>query len=65
VDVIPSTNGNNGIMITIVRTNPANYIRNIRVIRPGFENIASAVTFHPMFLSKIKPYKTLRFMDWL
>jgi hypothetical protein len=36
VDVIPSTNMNNGILVTIEITNPLNYIRNIRVIRPGF-----------------------------
>ncbi len=40
-------------------------MKNIRVIRPGFENLFYATTFHPMFLDKIKPYKTLRFMDWL
>jgi hypothetical protein len=34
--VQPSTNMNNGILVSIVRTNPNNYIRNIRVIRPGF-----------------------------
>lgn len=36
VDVIASTNFNNGFLMTIARTNPNNYIRNIRVIRPGF-----------------------------
>jgi len=51
-------------MITIVRTNPSNYIRNMRLIRPGFENIYNRVVFHPMFLSKIQPYGTLRFMEW-
>lgn len=36
VDVVPSTNFNNGLLVTITRTNPNNYIRNIRVIRPGY-----------------------------
>jgi len=36
VDVVPSTNMNNGLLVMIDRTNPDNYIRNIRVIRPGF-----------------------------
>lgn len=64
LNVVPTTNMNNGIMITIVRTNPSNYIRNMRLIRPGFENIYNRVVFHPMFLSKIQPYGTLRFMEW-
>jgi hypothetical protein len=53
IGVIPTTNMNNGIMISILRTNPANHLRNIRVIRPGFEQIQNTVLFHPMFLSKI------------
>ena len=36
VDVVPTTNFNNGFLVTITRTNPNNYIRNIRVIRPGY-----------------------------
>lgn len=36
LEILPSTNFNNGIFIRIDRTNPDNYIRNIRVIRPGF-----------------------------
>jgi hypothetical protein len=64
VDVVPSTNFNNGFLLFIKRTNVNNPIRNIKVIRPGFEKLFPAVTFHPMFLSKIKPFSTLRFMDW-
>jgi hypothetical protein len=36
----------------------------MKLIRPGFEAIHNRVTFHPMFLSKIQPYGTYRFMDW-
>lgn len=36
IDVIPTTNFNNGIFINIIRTNPNNYLKNIRLIRPGF-----------------------------
>jgi hypothetical protein len=64
IDVVPSTNMNNGILVMITRTNPANYIRNIRVIRPGFEGIWQAVNFSPLMLEKIQPFGTLRFMDW-
>jgi len=55
---------NNGILVTIERTNPNNHIRNIRVIRPGFEPIWQATNFSPLLLNKLQPYGTLRFMDW-
>ncbi len=64
LNITPTTNFNNGIMITITRTNPNNPIRNMRLIRPGFEGIWTRVTFHPMFLTKIRPFNTLRFMEW-
>lgn len=64
LDVVPSTNMNNGILVTITRTNPQNYIRNIRVISPGYEGIWQAVNFNPLMLEKLKPFGTQRFMDW-
>ena len=64
IDVSPSTNFNNGILVQITRTNPNNYIRNIRVIRPGFEGIWQALNFSPLMLQKLQPFGTLRFMDW-
>jgi hypothetical protein len=50
VDVSPSTDFNNGLLMTIARTNPNNYVRNIRVIRPGFESIWQAISFSPLML---------------
>jgi hypothetical protein len=64
IDVSPSTNMNNGILVTIARTNPNDHVRNIRVIRPGFEDIWQAVNFSPLLLEKLQPFGTLRFMDW-
>lgn len=64
IDVIPSTNMNNGILVIIARTNPNNYVRNIRVIRPGYEAIWQAINFSPLLLEKLQPFGTLRFMDW-
>lgn len=55
---------NNGILVTIERTNPNNPIRNIRVIRPGFENTWWSQTYSPLMLEKLAPFGTLRFMDW-
>jgi hypothetical protein len=51
-----------GIQVRIVRSNPANHVRNIRVYMPGFAN--GATTFHPTFLDRLRPFSVLRFMDW-
>jgi hypothetical protein len=64
VVVQPSTNGNNGLLVTIERTNPDNPVRNIRIIRPGFEGIWQSIKFSPLLLEKLQPFGTLRFIDW-
>ena len=46
------------------KTNPLNPIRNIRVIMDGFENKYQQVPFHPLFVERLKPFKTIRFMPW-
>jgi len=64
--VKPSTGGNNGLFITVERTNPNNPVRNIRVLMPGFDAArAEALPFHPRFLSTIKPFGVVRFMDYM
>jgi len=52
----------NGIYLKITASNPSNYIRNVRLMLPGFEN--SSDEFHPLFLQRLAPFKVLRFMDW-
>lgn len=64
LQIEPSTNLNNGIFIRIDRTNPQNHIRNIRIIRPGFEGRWWSQKFSPLLLEKLAPFSTLRFMDW-
>ncbi len=86
-DVI-SVSSNQGIELQILRTNPNNYIRNIRVIMPGgiyaddpytvvydpdpnrtdylsFEQHYSEIVFHPDFLSDLRGYQAVRFMNWM
>ena len=55
---------NNGIFLKIKKTNPLNPIRNIRVVLDGYQNIYNSVPFHPLFVEKLKPFKTIRFMPW-
>ena len=54
----------NGIGITVRATNPANPIRNVRLVMPGFLATHEAEPFHPFFLKHIERFSTLRFMDW-
>ena len=62
LDVVPQ---DSGIWLQILVTNPANPIRNIRLIMPGFENNYQTHPFHPLFLKRISKFKVIRFMDWM
>ena len=58
-------NGNGGIYLEIRETNPANPLRNIRVLMPDFENTYQTQPFHPLFLERLQGFEVLRFMDWM
>lgn len=51
-----------GIAITITKTDPKDPIRDIHVYLPRSDNTR---TWNPAFLEVIKPFSTLRVMDWL
>lgn len=54
---------NSGVFdVVVLRSNPANHVRNIRMWMPGFENAESP--FHPLFKKRIEPFPYFRFMDW-
>jgi len=54
-----------GFFLQIRQTNPANYVRNIRVIMPGFEKTYATEPFHPLFLKRWAGVACFRFMDWM
>ena len=59
--------GTGGIWLRITDTDPngnGDYLRNIRLIMPGFENTYQTEPFHPDFLALWQDFKVLRFMDW-
>jgi len=72
-----STPSNNGILITLTSTGSgSNYARNISLIYCGTWSgtacsngyntlLANGEMFNPEFINLIKPFKTLRFMDWM
>ena len=49
----------------LVKTNPQNYLRNIRVILPGFESTYQTNPWHPTFLKRWSGVACLRFMDFM
>lgn len=53
------------IFLSVNAVNPRNYVRNIRVIMPGFENTYKENPWHPKFLERWQGMACLRFMDWL
>jgi hypothetical protein len=61
-DAVPSRGG---FHLKLLATNPANYVRNIRVIMPGFAETYGTEPFHPVFLRRWQGIACLRFMDWM
>lgn len=65
-EVIDVSEGTEAVFLRLMATNPSNYLRNIRVIREAHESLyRSGEIFNPDFLDNIKPFSTLRFMDWM
>ena len=53
------------IFLRLMETDPADYVRNIRVIMPGFEATYTTDPWHPAFLARWKGMACLRFMDFM
>ncbi|MDY0167967.1 MAG: hypothetical protein RBS80_15570 [Thermoguttaceae bacterium] len=62
IDVDPSRGG---LFLRLKETDPDDYVRNIRVIMPGFENTYLENPFHPAFLERWQGVACFRFMDWM
>lgn len=52
------------VRLRITSTDELDYVRNIRLIMPGFENTYETQPFHPEFLASVADFDVLRFMDW-
>jgi len=53
------------LFLEIHKTNPQNYIRNIRIILPGYEKVYQNDPWHPDFLKRWSGIACLRFMDFM
>jgi hypothetical protein len=49
-----------GIEIEILASNPADYVDNIRLVMPGFQNTYTTQPFNPTYLAQLEPFQTLR-----
>lgn len=54
----------NSVILKVMRTDPVDPVRNIRVMLPGFDPIKHARHFNPAYLEYLRGFKVLRFMDW-
>jgi hypothetical protein len=54
-----------GFFVRIGQTDPADYVRNIRLILPGFADSYASNPFHPTFLKRWAGIRCFRFMDWM
>ena len=54
-----------GFWLRLTATKSSDYVRNIRVIMPGFEPSFQSDPFHPTFLQRWQGIACLRFMNWM
>jgi len=64
IDVNPAQS-NGPIYLKVVKTNPRNYIRNIKVIMPGLLDTYQSNPWRPGFLNRWRGITCFRFMDWM
>ncbi len=53
-----------GVLMTLVRSDKADPVKNVRVIMPGFLETYEKDIWNPKFLDDLRPFAVLRFMDW-
>jgi hypothetical protein len=63
--VIGVDSSRGGFFLRLLETDPGDYVRNIRVIMPGFEDSYETEPFHPVFLGRWHGMACFRFMDWM
>jgi hypothetical protein len=63
--MVIEASGRESIFLRLLETDPNDYVRNIRVIMPGFEETYQKQVFHPVFLERWRGVTSLRFMDWM
>lgn len=57
--------GKGAFFLQLRATDPADPVRNLRVLMPGFERVYEQQPFHPAFLARWRGVACFRFMDWM
>ncbi|GIQ79506.1 hypothetical protein KIPB_000157, partial [Kipferlia bialata] len=60
-----SEDDDNGLFLTITRTNPDDPLRNIRVVMAGYEDRYHILPWHPAYLEYMGQFGAIRVMNWL
>lgn len=63
--IIKVDSAKGGFFLRIMETDPESYVRNIRVVMPGFIDTFQKNPWNPSLLKRWKGMKCLRFMDWM
>lgn len=61
---VPNGSDSTMLFLKILESDKSDPIRNIRVIRPGFETSYKEQPWNPLYLERLEPFQNLRFMDW-
>ena len=56
--------GGGRIELQLIRSNPADHVRNIRLLMPGTETSYQQELYYQPWLDKLARFNALRFMDW-
>jgi hypothetical protein len=62
--VVDVSDNRGPLNVAIDETQPADPVRNVRVLWPDTQTDRTSQPFNPAFLEKIAPFSLLRFMDW-
>jgi hypothetical protein len=50
--------------LRITATDPGDHLRGLRLLLPGRQNGSRTEMFNPAYLDLLRPFRSLRFMDW-
>jgi hypothetical protein len=63
-ELLAEVKPNNGIVLKLLQTDPADPVRNIRFFLPNLGPASNPSSFNPAYLDYLQGFKVIRFMDW-
>jgi len=65
MDIKFNQGGSGTVSVVIQKTDPLNYIKNIKIQPLNTDGTVNTATFRADFLNRWRPFDTIRFMDWM